>query len=136
MATNFGGIGISANGAYTSGTTPGVAGPPYSGFGTNNHACAFDPTAAGYVDCGTDPGLNITGPMTLLAWIKGAPADSRFQSFAGIDDQSWRADVDPTGNSHFADGSNSDAVGARNINDGLWHSFAGVYDGDDLVRLH
>lgn len=135
-ATNYGNIGATVNGTYLPGSQPGVAGPNGAGFGAKSMACAFLPVAGGHVDCTTDASLDITGPMTVVAWVKGAPADTgaRFQSFLGRSDSSWRADfgtpgVPPDGAARFADGGNPDCAGQTFINDGNWHFFTGIYDG-------
>jgi Concanavalin A-like lectin/glucanases superfamily/Immunoglobulin I-set domain/Immunoglobulin domain len=131
-ATNYGSFGAAVNGTYTPDTQPGSPGPVGAGFGATNYACTFTPSTStgngGYIDCTTNPILNITNAMTVVAWIKGGPADGRFQSFLGRSDGSWRADMDPT-YAHWADGSGNDAVGGTGVNDGNWHFFAGVADG-------
>lgn len=132
-ATNYGSLGAAINGNYLPGTQPGSAGPVGIGFGATNYACQFVPVSTtgngGYVDCTANAGLNITNPMSVVAWFKGGPADNRFQSFLGKSDNAWRGDLDPT-YAHWADGSgNGDAVGATAVNDGNWHFYAGVYDG-------
>jgi hypothetical protein len=132
VATNYGSIGAAVNGTYLPGTIPAVAGPNGQGFGPTSYACKFLPATGGYVDCTTDSGLDITTPMAVVAWFQGAPADNRFQSFLGRSDTSWRADLDPS-YAHFADGGNPDAVGQTFVNDGLWHFFAGVYDGTNTL---
>jgi Concanavalin A-like lectin/glucanases superfamily/Immunoglobulin I-set domain len=136
IATNYGSLGATVNGTYQPGSTPATAGPAGQGFGPASLACTFNPAASGYVDCGTDSSLDITGPLTVVAWVKGAPADTgaRFQSFLGRSDNSWRADfgspgVLPDGTARWADGGNPDAFGNTFINDGGWHFFVGVYDG-------
>ncbi|HEX4263048.1 MAG TPA: LamG-like jellyroll fold domain-containing protein [Verrucomicrobiae bacterium] len=136
IATNYGSIGATVNGTYQPGSKPAAAGPNGIGFGRASYACSFNATAGGYVDCTTDPSLDITGPITVVAWVKGAPADTgaRFQAFLGRSDSSWRAafgtpGVAPDGTARWADGGNPDCVGQTFINDGNWHFFAGVYDG-------
>lgn len=138
-AVNLGSIGAPVNGTYLPGTFPAAPGPNGVGFGTASLACNFNPTPSagggGYVDCTSNTNLDITGPITVVAWVKGGPADTtRFQSFLGRSDSSWRADfgtagVPPNGAARFADGANPDAFGQTFINDGNWHYFAGIYDG-------
>ncbi len=126
IALNYGSLGAAANGAYLAGTRP-CAGPPFRGFGMASYACEIH---GGYVGCTSNPGLDITGPMTAIAWIKAAPGVNRFQTFLGRSDASWRASVDISGRMRWADGTlNSDAAGVTQVNDGAWHFFAGVYDG-------
>src|SRR5262249_19165699 len=70
------------------------------------------------------------GPMTAIAWIKAEPDGDRFETFLGRNDDSWRADVDWQGFVHWADGKdNRDAVGVTHVKNGVWHFFAGIYDG-------
>jgi hypothetical protein len=69
----------------------------------------------------------------LAAWIKGDPANiGNFQSYAGRGDPSYRGDVDQSGNVHFADGTNPDAVGTF-VNNGAWHFVVGTWDSANLV---
>jgi hypothetical protein len=130
IAFNYGSVGESANGTYMGGVHPGLRGPPFAGFGPPSFACGFDTSFGGYIDCTSNASLNITGPMTAIAWIKASAGVKRFQTFLGRGNSSWRADVDWYGILRWADGSeNPDAVGITMVNDGLWHFFAGVYDG-------
>jgi hypothetical protein len=130
IAFNYGSLGEAANGSYVSGVRPSLRGPPFPGFGPGSFACGFDKNVGGYIDCTSNTVLNITGPMTAVAWIKATPGVKRFQTFLGRGNNSWRADVDWFGIMRFADGNeNPDAVGITMVNDGLWHFFAGVYDG-------
>ncbi|WP_341849390.1 LamG-like jellyroll fold domain-containing protein [Pedosphaera parvula] len=96
--------------------------------GANNRAFNFN-GATGFIDLGTADGLNLIGPMTATVWVKGNPADGRFQTIVGKGDTSWRVSMDADGFAHFAVGANKDAAGVHNINDGQWHFLAGVYDG-------
>ncbi len=119
MTTNYGSLGTDYNGTLLPGTYPGKSGP----FGAGSHSVKFVPATGGYVDCTTGAGLDITGPMTVIGWFKGSPADdSRFQSFLGISDVSWRADASG-GVAHWADGFDTDAIGVLPVNDGNWHFF-------------
>lgn len=133
VALNLGSLGTNVNGRYQPGSVPGAAGVPYTGLGTTNRACRLD-GLPGYVDLGADPGLDIQGPITVIAWIKGNPAIRRFQCLLGKGDTSWRMSVDEDGLPAFADGPNNfDVVGTLNVNDGQWHQLAGVYDGADFI---
>jgi len=130
IAFNYGSLGEAANGTYVSGVRPGLRGPPFAGFGSASFACGFDTSFPGYIDCTSNALLNITGPVTAIAWVKATPGVKRFQTFLGRRNSSWRADVDWYGILRWADGNeNPDAVGITIINDGLWHFFAGVSDG-------
>jgi hypothetical protein len=130
IAFNYGSLGAAANGTYALNVRPGAPGPPFRGFGPESFACSFDAHFSGYIDCTSDARLNISGPMTAVAWIKAVPGERRFQTFLGRSNNSWRADVDWFGIMRWADGNeNPDAIGITSVNDGLWHFFAGVYDG-------
>ena len=65
-------------GLYEPGSKPGVPGVPFGGFGAVNPACQFN-GALGHIDV---PGtcLNLTGPVTLLAWVKADPADGNVRT--------------------------------------------------------
>jgi hypothetical protein len=130
IAFNYGSFGVDVNGTYQLGARPGSPGAPFHGLGSGGFACEFDGSFRGHVNCSSDSRLNITGPMTAIAWIKARPAGNRFQTFLGRSDFSWRADVDWEGLMRWADGKdNSDAVGVTHVNNGKWYFFAGVYDG-------
>jgi len=129
-ALNYGSLGEAVNGAYIQDAQPGSAGPSSRGFGPASFACKFALSSFGYIDCTTNTGLNITGPMTAIAWIKAVPGVKRFQTFLGRSDNSWRAAVDWSGIIRWADGrDNPDAVGQSHVDDGTWHFFAGIFDG-------
>jgi hypothetical protein len=69
----------------------------------------------------------------VVLWFKTGPTDARFQSFIGKSDTSWRGGIDGSGFPRFALGNNnSDVIGTADLNDGLWHQYAGVYDGTNL----
>ena len=135
VAVNLGSLGTNANGLYQPGSSPGAAGVPYTGLGTTNRACRFG-GLPGYVDLGTEPGLDIQGPISVIVWIKGSPAIHRFECLLGKGDTSWRLALDEDGWPAFADGlDNFDVVGTFSVNDGQWHHLAGVYDGGEF-RLY
>lgn len=147
VATNYGTLGASGNGVYQPGTTPGVAGPSYAGFGSNNRAVAINGWF-GAVDVGSSnlpSALNPTGavPMSVVSWFKGAPADSpgRFQEILGHSDASYRLALGQNttvGENHFnpGPGPELEASSAAQVitngfafNDGNWHMVAGISDG-------
>lgn len=130
VANNYGSSGADAIGYYLPGCFPGtVPGPQVAGF-PSQVACHFEHAYGGYVDViDGNSTLNLLGPVTLTAWIQGAPDNlGNFQSFAGRGDPSYRGDVDANGDVHFADGPNPDDTGAY-VNDGNWHFIAGTWDG-------
>ena len=152
VATNHGLLGASGNGLYQPGTTPGVPGPSYSGFGPNSTAVAFN-GFFGAVDVGAGslpPELNPTGiaPLTVVSWFKGAPADSpgRFQEILGHGDRSYRLALGQNaGENRFNPGPGPElqfdnaadlATNGWALNDGAWHMVAGISDGtNDFMYL-
>ncbi|HXU77864.1 MAG TPA: LamG-like jellyroll fold domain-containing protein, partial [Methylomirabilota bacterium] len=127
VAVSSGTLGVNANAAIHPGTTVGVAGVPFSGFGAGNLACRFN-GVIGYLDAGAPAEFDLLGPVSLVTWIKGNPADSRFQAFFAKSDDSYRLAMDQGGLAHFADAGDSDVVGTHNVNDGQWHLVVGVHD--------
>jgi hypothetical protein len=147
VATNLGTLGTAANGVYQPGTTPGVAGPSYAGFGANSKSVAINGWL-GAVDVGSSnlpSELNPTGavPVSVVAWYQTGPADSpaRFQEILGHSDASYRLSIGQNtacGENHFNPGPgpevqfSSTAQVINNgyaFNDGQWHMVAGVSDG-------
>jgi len=145
VAANAGVIGAAGNGYYQPGTTPGVAGPPFSGFGANSRAVAIN-GHSGAVDVGAGnlpAELNPTGqsPMTVAGWFQANPADapSRFQILAGHGNSSWRIALDAWADGNRFNPGNGPELQFTNIqdvvtngfmvNDGNWHFVAGVSDG-------
>ncbi len=146
VANNYGSSGAAGNGVYQPGTTPGVAGPAFAGFGGSSKAAAFNGWF-GAVDIGggnLPANLNPTGtvPLTVVSWFQTGPADApgRFQEFIGHGDKSYRMAIGQVaGENHFNPGpgpelqftSPADVItnGFFALNDGNWHMAAGVSDG-------
>lgn len=144
-ANNYGSAGAAANGLYQPGTTPGVAGPSFSGFGANSKAVSFNGWFGGVdVGGGNLPAvLNPTNtmPMTVAAWFQTGPADSpgRFQEILGHGNNSYRFGLGQTaGENRFNVGLPQDlqftnaaelANSGFAFNDGNWHMAVGVSDG-------
>jgi hypothetical protein len=144
VATNYGLAGASANGFYQPGTAPGVAGPPYSGFGGSSRAVSINGVSGG-VDIGggnLPADLNRTNnqPLTVAAWFQGSPADAaaRFQEIVGHGNSSWRIALDNNAGTRFNPGNGPELqfasmddvlTNAFIVNDGGWHFVAGVSDG-------
>ncbi|MBT5534615.1 LamG domain-containing protein [Candidatus Poribacteria bacterium] len=95
-----------------------------------------------YVIMAGDPAaLKLTGAMTIEAWFKHPAVDVAWPaviaSKAGPGGASWVLDLSSVdGNLEFiAFGGNgaspSGALTAQNLNDGLWHHAAGVWDGSE-----
>jgi hypothetical protein len=136
VAANDGSLGANANGIYQAGAVPGVPGSPVNGFGATNHACLFN-GLVGYVGV---PGenLNVTGPLTIVAWVKANPANGLFQTIVGKGDTSYRLDMNQNGYPGFSDGAQTfgDLFGPNPIDDGQWHQLMGVYDGSNTEQLY
>lgn len=143
VATNYGSLGGSANGLYQPGTTPGVAGPPFVGFGSNTAVAINGWFGAVDVGGGALPSaLNPVGkvPFSMVSWFQGNSADApaRFQEILGHGNNSYRFGVGQTcGENHFNPGpvelqfaNPQDMITNHAVdNDGNWHMIAGVTDG-------
>jgi len=114
----------------------------------NSYALSFDGNDD-YVDCGTAEGLNLTGSLTLEAWINpsdwGEIADNGFGRV--LDKKNYLLYLNNTGskyNDHslvFAtehpDGPFSGACTPENsIQIGVWQHIAVTYDGKGSVRMY
>lgn len=138
VATNYGSLGSSLNGFYQPGTLPGVPGPTNAAFGANSLACQFSPNGTqstaqngpGVMCAPYNQGALNFGAVTLLAWIQvpGPNTPSWFQTPIGRGDTSYRIDVDPSGNPHFAANPNGEPIGNVVLSDNLWHLWTGVFD--------
>ncbi len=145
VATNYGTLGSLADGIYKSGTVPGLAGPPISGFTSGNNSVAINGVNS-FVEIGANsgivpPALNPTGTakMSIMAWFKANPADSnaRFENILGHSDASWRLAMDGNGLNRYNSGNGPEVTqtlpGAGNggfeDNDGKWHFITAVSDG-------
>ena len=146
VATNYGIVGASGNGFYQPGTTPGVAGPSFAGFGGASSRAVAINGYSGAVDVGAGNlpvELNPTGksPVSVAAWFQANPADapSRFQNILSHNGNSWRISLDASVSGlRFNPGNNPELqfVNTADIvtngflaNDGNWHFVAGVSDG-------
>jgi hypothetical protein len=151
VANNYGSLGSAANGRYQPGTTPGIAGPSYTGFGVASHAVALDGFNAGVdVGLGSVPALlNPTGsqPLSVMTWFRANPADcvGRYQNILGHSDSSWLLGLDTTAGNRFNPGAGpvllfgsvaAEVNSGFFLNDGNWHFVAGVSDGtNDYLYL-
>ena len=145
VANNYGSTGSAGNGVYQPGTTPGLPGPSYTGFGANTTSVGINGWF-GAVDVGSSnlpAALNPTGitPMTTVTWFKTGPADSpgRLQEILGHSESSYRLVLGQVaGENHFNPGPGPElqfaspadvATNGFAFNDGQWHMVAGVTDG-------
>ena len=76
IAANSGSLGAAVNGTNMWGVLAGQAGPPYAGFGLGNKAILNDGLSGGYLGLPSPAALNISGNITLMAWIK--PTDRNY----------------------------------------------------------
>lgn len=83
--------------------------------------------------------LNITGPVTVEAWIKANSASSthgiveRYELSSGQGGYALRLAGGKLRFCTFADGNNYDCVeGTSAVSTGVWHHVAGVFDGEQL----
>ena len=145
VASNYGSLGAAANGRYQPGTTPGIAGPAYTGLGgASSHAVALDGFNAGVdVGLGSVPALlNPTGsqPLSVMTWFRANPSDcvGRYQNILAHGDLSWHLGLDTTAGNRFNPGAGpellfgsaaAEITSGFFLNDGNWHFAAGVSDG-------
>jgi hypothetical protein len=134
VLNNYGSVAL--NGVYNPNLMPGAvsAGPKVDGLPVAGLAGANVTPGngvSGFADAGYSPVYNPTGrvPVSVSAWFKGNPADSRFQIMFG-NDSTWRCAMDGTvGKVHFNAGAGGEITSARVYNDGNWHQLVGVYTG-------
>ena len=133
-AANFGSLGAPANGFYEMGTTPGLADPNLQAILPGALATAFSTNGiqatnigAG-VDCAplNDHLLDIFAGgahsnCTFCAWVNVSSAPGWFQELlARTDNNSFRVDVEPSGDPHWVDASPRHHW-ASSVADGKWH---------------
>jgi hypothetical protein len=121
----------SNNGTYTNGPTLAAsAAVPGSGA----VAATFD-GSNDYVAIPNQSAFNITGTITVAAWIKVSSFTSAWQAIVTKGDSAWRLSRNNATNTiHFdCTGLSTDQVnGAISVNDGGWHHVVGVYDGSAM----
>jgi len=155
IAANSGSLGGVVNGTNTWGVLANQSGPAYAGFGAGNKACYFDGFSQGHLALPADPGLNVSGNITMMAWVKPSVKDC----FRYILVNGWDANYAETylrisrgpgapvanppndyygyGDNNYyevgvSDGASADAAARYVIPDGdigNWVFIAGTYDG-------
>ncbi len=94
-----------------------------------------------YVEISNESAFDITGPITIAAWIKVNRFDKRWQTIIAKGDTAWRlqrtAGADTlafhcTGITSVKGQWPVGIEGTKNINDNQWHHIVGVYDGSDI----
>ncbi len=117
------------NGTYVnpSGVVLDQPGVPYSGFGANSLSADLQ---GGYGEVPLGP-FDITGPVTIMAWVQFPFAPGGFCNILGHGDSSYRISANTAGQPGFNDGGNNsgDATSATSIVDGNWHFVAAAYYG-------
>jgi hypothetical protein len=84
------------------------------------------------VDVPDSAALDITGPISVEAWIKVVAWDHDWQAIVTKGDTSYRLHrfLNTDNLSFTADGlSCADVQGTKNVDDGAWHHVVGVWDG-------
>ncbi len=94
--------------------------------------------AGGFVEVKNDSAFDLTGAITVAAWIKVNRFDKRWQTIVAKGDSTWRLQRTAEEDSVAFHCTGLNAVkgrwplgieGTKNVNDGQWHHVAGVYDG-------
>ncbi len=135
---------VEGNDAVPAGGATYSAGVPReaAGTGDNSLALAF-PTS--YVDVPDSASLDVSGPLTLEAWVK-PNASGRAQSIVerygptqSTTDGGYDIRILPNGHLSFFIGYDNDTPGSHDVLEGstvvtpgLWHHVAGVYDGSQM----
>ncbi len=117
-----------------------TVGDPSWADGALGRALVFDGNEA-YVKLGNHPKFNITGQITVSAWIKVNAFDNNYQTIISKGDTSWRLQRNagtetlefgcmglPVPNNPVWGG----IYGKIGVNDGQWHHAAGTYDGKKI----
>lgn len=89
-----------------------------------------------YVSIADDSVYDITGPITVAAWIKVSSFTKTWQAIFTKGDSAWRLSRSGNTNTiHFACTglSNFQVNGSVDVNDSQWHQIVGVYDGSSLL---
>ena len=135
VALNIGSLAPLGNGSFEVGALPGVPGVPATGFGALNYACQFEPGA--FIDV-AGPYLNLTGPLTLSAWVKTGQPTGDGQTILSKGSAAYFLALDTAGLPHFAVGTQpaGDLIGPNRVDDGLWHHWVAVYDGTNSEYLY
>jgi hypothetical protein len=150
IATNYGTAGASAVGYYQSGTTPGSAGPGYSGFGAAGvNAVQFQQGEAEYNGATVlVPGASLlpigrtaNSPITVSAWVLVPYDPGAFSTVLGKGDSSYRFDIGAAsdggaGNPHWNAGNFGDIDYAADLGDNSWHFWVGTWDGSNTMTLY
>ena len=93
---------------------------------------------ASYVDCGDDWKFDISGAITVSAWLKINKFDTRWHAIVTKGATSWRLQrfIDSESIEFGCTGISNQPWGhlggVANVNDGQWHHIVGVYDSREI----
>jgi hypothetical protein len=108
-------------------------------------AIKLDAADLHYVDCGQDPGLNITGPLTISAWIRLSTGglDQKIASNQDNTTGGYKMAVfsDNTVEFEIRDSNNAATLnrgvaGGTALVPGVWYHVAGVYSEGNYIRTY
>jgi hypothetical protein len=108
--------------------------------GKVNGALEFD-GLGDFVEIRNEPAFDLTGTITIAAWIKVNAFDKRWQAIVTKGDTSWRISRTAventlafhcTGIESIASRWTYGIEGKKGVNDGQWHHVVGVYDGSTV----
>jgi hypothetical protein len=94
-----------------------------------------------FVQIENESAFDITGPITVAAWIKVNSFDKRWQALVTKGDTAWRLQRYAEDNTlafhctgiKSVTGQRPEGIeGKKNVNDGQWHHAVGVYDGVNI----
>ncbi|HEY3863349.1 MAG TPA: LamG-like jellyroll fold domain-containing protein [Verrucomicrobiae bacterium] len=119
------------NGNYIQSPGLGQPGVPFAGFGPSSASVFF--AGGSSVDVPEGP-FNITGPITVMAWVQINPGITAFMNIIGHGDSSYRTTVNNNSSEPlpgFNDGgdNNGDATALNPLSFGAWHFVVGVFQG-------
>jgi len=120
------------NGTYQGGVSLAASSPVP---GSGALAAVFDGTS-GHVPVADESAYDVTGPISVAAWIKVAAFTASGQAILTKGNNAWRLTRNANTNTiQFAcTGLSPDYVnGTKNVSDGGWHLLVGVYDGSSLT---
>jgi len=130
VAVNSSTTGAFYNGAYYPGMETGVPGVPYTGFGANNKAGAFD-ISGGYV--GTPASLNDLAQFTTMGWIKRGVFHSGRGGYFGQNDLLEFGDADTGANIEAWSSASGQIKIPYPFKDNEWGFLALVGDGTKIT---
>jgi hypothetical protein len=119
------------HGTYTNGVVLGSTGP-YPGAGSD--AANFD-GVNDYVATANEYLYDLSGPLSVAAWIKVDTFTKQWQAIVTKGDTAWRLLRDDTNNgvTFACTGLSTLRVASvASVNDGAWHHVVGVYTGSQL----